>query len=151
MDTLSYKTSMAKKSTVDKKWVVVDAKNESLGRVASIVAKLLRGKYEPNFTPHVDCGKNVIVINTEHVNLTGKKWNKKEYIRYTGYPGGQRSIHAVDLHQKNNTMVVEKAIKGMLPTNKLGSKLFNNLRLFSGEEHNLNSVKPETLTIKDLV
>mgnify|MGYP006447708469 CR=1 FL=1 len=151
LDTLSYKTSMAKKSTVDKKWVVVDAKNESLGRVASIVAKLLRGKYEPDFTPHVDCGKNVIVINAEHVNLTGKKWNKKEYIRYTGYPGGQRSINAIDLHRKNTTMVVEKAVKGMLPTNKLGSKLFTNLRIFEGEKHNLDSVKPETLNIKDLV
>jgi len=151
LDTLSYKTIMAKKTTIDKKWVVVDAKNESLGRVASVVAKLLRGKYEPNFTPHVDCGKNVIIIDAKHVNLTGKKWNQKEYIRYTGYPGGQRSVHAVDLHQKNSTKVVENAVKGMLPTNKLGSKLFNNMRIFADENHNLESVKPETITIKDLV
>ncbi len=142
---------MANKATVDKEWVVVDAKEESLGRVASIVAKLLRGKYEPNFTPHVDCGKNVIIVNAKHVNLTGKKWNHKEYIRYTGYPGGQRSIHAKDLHQKNSTKVVENAVKGMLPKNKLGSKLFNNFRIFAEGEHNLQSVKPKSINIKDLV
>ncbi len=151
MDTLSYKTTMANKATVEKEWVVVDAKEESLGRVASVVAKLLRGKYEPNFTPHVDCGKNVIILNAKHIKLTGKKWNQKEYIRYTGYPGGQRSIHANDLHQKNSTKVVENAVKGMLPKNKLGSSLFNNLRIFAEEEHNLQSVKPKSINIKDLV
>ncbi len=142
---------MANKATVDKEWVVVDAKEESLGRVASVVAKLLRGKYEPNFTPHVDCGKNVIILNAKHIKLTGKKWNQKEYIRYTGYPGGQRSIHANDLHQKNSTKVVENAVKGMLPKNKLGSALFNNLRIFAEEEHNLQGVKPKSINIKDLV
>ena len=142
---------MANKATIDKEWVVVDAKEESLGRVASVVAKLLRGKYEPNFTPHVDCGKNVIILNAKHIKLTGKKWNQKEYIRYTGYPGGQRSIHANDLHQKNSTKVVENAVKGMLPKNKLGSALFNNLRIFAEEEHNLQGVKPKSINIKDLV
>jgi large subunit ribosomal protein L13 len=142
---------MAKPSTIDKKWVLVDAKDESLGRVGSVVAKLLRGKYEPNFTPHMDCGNNVIIINAAHVQLSGKKWNQKEYIRYTGYPGGQRRLSATDLHQKNNTKLVENAVRGMLPKNKLGSKLFNNMRIFADDQHNLDSVKPETVTLKDLV
>lgn len=142
---------MAKPSTIDKKWVLVDAKDESLGRVGSVVVKLLRGKYEPNFTPHMDCGNNVIIINAAHVQLSGKKWNQKEYIRYTGYPGGQRRLSATDLHQKNNTKLVENAVRGMLPKNKLGSKLFNNMRIFADDQHNLDSVKPETVTLKDLV
>ena len=115
MDTLSYKTVSANKATVKKEWVVVDAEGQALGRLASTVAKLIRGKYKADFTPHVDCGDNVIVINAEKVNLTGKKWDSKEYIRHTGYPGGQRSLTATELFAKGPERLIEKAVKGMLP------------------------------------
>ncbi|WP_127845559.1 50S ribosomal protein L13 [Psychroflexus aestuariivivens] len=151
MDTLSYKTVSANKATADKQWVVVDADGQSLGRVASIVAKLLRGKYKPSFTPHVDCGDNVIVINAEKVNLTGKKWDSKEYIRYTGYPGGQRSLTAQEVFDKSPARLVEKSVKGMLPKNKLGSALFRNLRVFADSEHNLEAQKPKEININELV
>lgn len=151
MDTLSYKTVSANKATADKQWVVVDADGQSLGRVASIVAKLLRGKYKPSFTPHVDCGDNVIIINAEKVNLTGKKWDSKEYIRYTGYPGGQRSLTAQEIFDKDPARLVEKSVKGMLPKNKLGSALFRNLRVFTDSEHNLEAQKPKEININELV
>ena len=115
MDTLSYKTISANKSTVNKLWVLVDAEGQTLGRLASKVAILLRGKHKPNFTPHVDCGDNVIVINASKVHLTGKKWEDKKYIRYTGYPGGQRSLSANQLFAKNPNSIIEKSVKGMLP------------------------------------
>ena len=130
MDTLSYKTVSANKNTVNKEWVVVDAEGQSLGRLSSIVAKLLRGKYKPSFTPHVDCGDNVIVINSSKINLTGKKWDAKEYIRHTGYPGGQRSLTAQELFDKDPNRLIEKAVKGMLPKNKLGSAIFRNLKVY---------------------
>jgi large subunit ribosomal protein L13 len=118
VDTLSYKTISANKATVDKQWVIVDAENQTLGRLASKVAKLLRGKHKPNFTPHVDCGDNVIVINAEKINLSGNKWNDKTYIRHTGYPGGQRSLTATELFGKNPARIVEKSVKGFcLKTN----------------------------------
>ena len=115
MDTLSYKTISANKATVNKEWVLVDAEGQTLGRLASKVAILLRGKHKPNFTPHVDCGDNVIVINAEKINLSGNKWNDKTYIRHTGYPGGQRSLTANELFGKDPARLVEKSIKGMLP------------------------------------
>lgn len=151
MDTLSYKTVSTNKSTADKQWVVVDAAGQSLGRVSSIVAKFLRGKYKPSFSPHVDCGDNVIVVNAEKVNLTGKKWDSKNYIRYTGYPGGQRSLTAQEVFDKSPERLVEKSVKGMLPKNKLGSTLFRNLRVFTGEEHSLNAQKPKVININELV
>ena len=127
MNTLSYKTVSANKATVQKEWLVVDAEGHNLGRFASKVAVLLRGKHKPNFTPHVDCGDNVIVINAEKINLTGNKLEEKTYIRHTGYPGGQRVLTAKVMQQKDPTRLVEKAIKGMLPKNKLGAELFRNL------------------------
>ena len=139
MDTLSYKTVSANKATVNKEWVVVDADGQNLGRLASKVAVLLRGKHKPNFTPHVDCGDNVIVINAEKINLTGNKWTDKSYIRHTGYPGGQRSLSATELFEKNPTRLVEKSVKGMLPKNKLGAQLFRNLNVVAGSEHGRNS------------
>ena len=151
MDTLSYKTVSTNKATADKQWVVVDAAGQSLGRVSSIVAKFLRGKYKPSFSPHVDCGDNVIVVNAEKVNLTGKKWDSKNYIRYTGYPGGQRSLTAQEVFDKSPERLVEKSVKGMLPKNKLGSTLFRNLRVFTGEEHSLNAQKPKVININELV
>ncbi|MBF4982972.1 50S ribosomal protein L13, partial [Nonlabens mediterrranea] len=135
MNTLSYKTVSANSATVNKEWVLVDAADQPLGRMSSIVAKLLRGKYKTNFTPHVDCGDNVIVINADKVKLSGNKWSEKTYIRHTGYPGGQRSLTAQELYDKDPTRVVEKAVKGMLPKNKLGSAIFRNLKVFSTAVH----------------
>ncbi|SEP77478.1 LSU ribosomal protein L13P [Hyunsoonleella jejuensis] len=149
MDTLSYKTISANKATVDKQWVVVDAENQTLGRLASKVAKLLRGKHKPNFTPHVDCGDNVIVINAEKINLSGNKWNDKTYIRHTGYPGGQRSLTANELFGKNPTRIVEKSVKGMLPKNKLGSALFRNLTVVVGTEHKHEAQKPKAINLNE--
>lgn len=151
MDTLSYKTVSANSQTVNKKWVVVDAEGQSLGRLASVVAKYLRGKHKPDFTPHVDCGDNVIVINAEKFNLTGKKWDAKEYLRYTGYPGGQRSLSATQMFAKGPERLVEKSVKGMLPKNKLGSKLFRNLKVVVGAEHGMEAQKPEVINVNELV
>ena len=150
MDTLSYKTVSANKATVTKEWVLVDAEGQTLGRLSSKVAKILRGKYKPDFTPHVDCGDNVIVINADKINLTGKKWDAKEYIRHTGYPGGQRSLTASELFTKAPERLVEKAVKGMLPKNKLGSALFRNLKVYAGSEHGQEAQKPKTINLNDL-
>ncbi len=147
MDTLSYKTISANKATVNKEWVLVDAEGQALGRLASKVAKLLRGKHKPNFTPHVDCGDNVIVINAEKINLTGNKWTEKSYIRHTGYPGGQRSLTATELFGKNPARIVEKSVKGMLPKNPLGRAMFKKLKVYAGPEHKHQSQQPEPLEI----
>lgn len=149
MDTLSYKTVSANKSTVNKEWLLVDADGQTLGRLASEVAKLLRGKHKPNFTPHVDCGDNVVIINAEKVHLSGKKWEAKEYIRHTGYPGGQRSLTAQELKDKNPCTVVEKAVKGMLPKNKLGAALFRNLKVYAGAEHDQEAQKPRSINLNE--
>jgi large subunit ribosomal protein L13 len=150
MNTLSYKTVSANKATVNKEWLVVDADGQTLGRFASKVAMLIRGKYKPNFTPHVDCGDNVIVINAEKIQLTGKKWTDKSYIRHTGYPGGQRSLTATEMFGKDPARLVEKAVKGMLPKNKLGSALYKNLYVYAGAEHNQDAQKPKTFNLNDL-
>ena len=150
MDTLSYKTVSANKATVTKDWVHVDADGQTLGRVCSIVAKLLRGKYKPNFTPHVDCGDNVIVTNVEKINLTGKKWDSKEYIRHTGYPGGQRSLTATELFNKGPERLIENAVKGMLPKNKLGAAIFRNLKVYVGSEHDQKAQKPKTINLNEI-
>lgn len=150
MNTLSYKTISANKATVSKEWVVVDAEGHNLGRLASKVAMILRGKYKPSYTPHVDCGDNVIVINAEKINLTGNKLEDKTYIRHTGYPGGQRILSAKVLQQKNPAMIVEKAVKGMLPKNKLGAELFRNLNVVVGAEHKHGAQKPKTVNLNDL-
>ncbi|MCZ6593503.1 MAG: 50S ribosomal protein L13 [Bacteroidetes bacterium] len=149
MDTLSYKTVSANKGTVNKEWLLVDADGQTLGRLASEVAKLLRGKHKPSFTPHVDCGDNVIITNAAKINLTGKKWEAKEYIRYTGYPGGQRSLTAQELFDKSPSRLVERAVKGMLPKNKLGAAIFRNLKVYDGTEHNQESQKPRSINLND--
>lgn len=151
MDTLSYKTVSANKATVNKEWVVLDAEGQSLGRLASVAAKMLRGKHKPSFTPHVDCGDNVIIINAEKVNLTGKKWDAKKYVRYTGYPGGQRSLTAKQLFEKDPCRLAEKAVKGMLPKNKLGSALYRNLTVCQGTEHGHEAQKPKNINLNELV
>jgi large subunit ribosomal protein L13 len=150
VNTLSYKTVSANKTTVNKEWVIVDAEGEVLGRLASKVAKLVRGKHKPNFTPHVDCGDNVIVINAEKIKLTGKKWTDKTYIRHTGYPGGQRTLTATEMFGKDPIRLVEKAVKGMLPKNKLGRALYRNLYVYSGSEHKQEAQNPKTINLNDL-
>ncbi|RRA95417.1 50S ribosomal protein L13 [Paenimyroides viscosum] len=150
MESLSYKTVSANKATVQKEWVVVDADGHNLGRLASKVAMILRGKYKPSYTPHVDCGDNVIIINAEKINLTGNKLNDKTYIRHTGYPGGQRELTAKVMQQKNPALLVEKAVKGMLPKNKLGAQLFRNLNVNVGSAHNHEAQKPKTVNLNDL-
>lgn len=150
MDTLSYKTVSANKETADKKWLLVDAEGETLGRLASKVAQLIRGKHKPNFTPHADCGDNVVVINAEKVKLTGSKWTDKVYIRHTGYPGGQRSLTAEELREKRPVRLVEMAVKGMLPKNKLGSQLYKNLNVFEGAEHTHAAQKPEKFNLESI-
>ena len=149
MDTLSYKTISANKATVDKQWLLVDAEGETLGRLASKVALLLRGKRKPNFTPHVDCGDNVVIINAEKINLTGKKWDSKTYVRHTGYPGGQRFTTAKEMLAKDPARIVEKSIKGMLPKNKLGAELFRNLKVYAGAAHNQEAQKPTAINLND--
>jgi len=150
MDTLSYKTVSANKATVTKEWVLIDAENEAVGRLASKAAKLLRGKYKANFTPHVDCGDNVIIINAEKITLSGKKWTDKEYVRHTGYPGGQRTTTPLELMAKKPTAIVEKAIKGMLPKNKLSSAIFRNLYVYAGSEHPHEAQQPKEIKLNSI-
>ena len=146
MDTLSYKTISANKATVQKAWFVVDAENQVLGRVCSEIAKIIRGKHKPSYTPHVDCGDQVIVINADKIRLTGKKMTDKLYIRHTGYPGGQRFATPREVLAKNPRGVVESAVKGMLPKNRLGRVLFNNLFVYAGSEHPHAAQQPKELT-----
>ena len=150
MNTLSYKTISANRETVNKEWLLVDAENETLGRLASKVAKLIRGKYKTNFTPHVDCGDNVVVINAEKIKLSGNKWKDKVYVRHTGYPGGQRFTTAEEMMNKKPEALIEKAVRGMLPKNRLGRALFGNLYVYAGSEHNQQAQKPRAINLNDL-
>ena len=150
MDTLSYKTISENAATVNKEWLLVDAEGQTLGRLASTIARLVRGKHKTGFTPHVDCGDNVVVINAEKVTLTGNKSTEKRYIRYTGYPGGQRILSADQLLAKHPTALVEKAVKGMLPKNKLGNAIFKNSYVYAGTEHNQEAQKPKAININEI-
>ncbi|HKL08699.1 MAG TPA: 50S ribosomal protein L13 [Bacteroidales bacterium] len=150
MDTLSYKTVSANKATVEKNWVLVDAKEEVLGRLASKVAKILRGKNKPSFTPHVDCGDNVIIINASQVKLTGNKMTQKKYISHSGYPGGQKTTTPEELFSKQPIRVIEKAVKGMLPKNRLGSELYRNLFVYEGSEHKHEAQKPKKVDLNSI-
>lgn len=150
MDTLSYKTVSANKETANKKWLLVDAEGQTVGRLASKVAKLVRGKHKPNFTPHADCGDNVIVINAAKVSFSGTKLENKEYVRYTGYPGGQRSLTAQELLKRSPERVIEKAIKGMLPKNTLGRQLFGNVKVYAGTDHKHDAQNPEAINLNTL-
>lgn len=151
MNTLSYRTQSANKATVDKKWLLVDAKDETLGRLATKVAYLLRGKHKANFTPHVDCGDNIVVINADKIKLSGKKWDNKTYIRHTGYPGGQRSVVAKDMMAKKPFAMVEKAVKGMLPKNRLGADLFRNMHVYAGEKHPHAGQNPTPINLAEVL
>lgn len=150
MDTLSYKTVSVNKITADKEWLIVDAANQTLGRFSSKVAQLLRGKHKASFTAHVDCGDNVIVINADKIRLTGKKWTGKEYIRHTGYPGGQRIVIAKDLMAKRPIAIVEQAVRGMLPKNRLGSAIYRNLYVYTGTEHPHSAQQPKEFNINTI-
>lgn len=150
MDTLSYKTVSANKATAKKGWVLIDAENEVLGRLASKVAYIVRGKNKTDFTPHADAGDNVIIINAEKVKLTGNKLEEKEYIRYTGYPGGQRFATPKDLLAKRPTEVIEKAVSGMLPKNKLGDALRRNVFIYAGTEHPHAAQQPKEVKLNTI-
>lgn len=150
MDTLSYKTVSANKATVNKEWLLVDAKDQTVGRLASVVAILARGKRKANFTPHVDCGDNIVIINADQVKFTGLKMDAKKYIRHTGYPGGQRILTAKELMAKHPTAVVQKAVKGMLPKNKLGNAIAKNVFVYAGSEHPHAAQQPKEININEI-
>ncbi|HEY0054407.1 MAG TPA: 50S ribosomal protein L13 [Pedobacter sp.] len=147
MNTLSYKTVSANNKTVDKQWIVVDAEGEILGRLSSKIAMVIRGKNKASYTPHVDCGDNVIVINADKVKLTGNKMGDKTYVRYTGYPGGQRFISPKELLAKHPERIVEKAVRGMLPKNRLGRALYKNLHVYAGGEHPHAAQSPKAIKL----
>ncbi len=150
MDSLSYKTVSANKQTVEKQWLIVDAENQPLGRLTSQVAKLLRGKHKPSFTPHVDCGDHVIVINAEKVKFTGNKLTDKQYVRYTGYPGGQRFSTPEEVLGKFPGRVIEAAVRGMLPKNRLGRAVFRNLHVVAGTAHTYEAQQPKAVNLNDI-
>jgi large subunit ribosomal protein L13 len=150
MDTLSYKTISANKETATKEWVIIDAENEILGRLASKVAMLLRGKLKTNFTPHADCGDNVVIINAAKVRLTGNKMMDKEYHRHSQYPGGQTVLTAKQVMRKKPTSIVEKAIKGMLPKNRLSNQIFGNLYVYEGAEHKQEAQQPRKINLTEI-
>ncbi|WP_286007578.1 50S ribosomal protein L13 [Barnesiella viscericola] len=150
MDTLSYKTISANKETAKKEWVVVDATDQVLGRLCAKVAKILRGKYKPCYTPHVDCGDNVIIINADKVQLTGKKWTDRVYLNFTGYPGGQREFSPAFLMKKGESKLFKRVLKGMLPKNKLGAQLLRNVYIYAGSEHPHAAQTPKTIDINTL-
>ena len=150
MDTQSYKTVSLKAGDIKKEWVVIDATDLVLGRLASRVALILRGKNKPCFTPNLDCGDNVIILNADKVRLTGNKMTERKYVRHTGYPGGQRFSTPKEILAKKPTELVRMAVKGMLPKNRLGSKLLNNLYLYQGSEHPHEAQKPKTITLNEI-
>ncbi len=148
MNTLSYKTKYVRTEDASHGWYVADASSATLGRFASQVAAVIRGKHKAGYTPNVNCGDNVIVINAEKIRMTGKKWDQKTYKSYSGYPGGQRILTPKQVQQKSNTKVVEMAIKGMLPKTRLGKQMFKNLHVYAGAEHPHSSQNPVELKIK---
>ena len=150
MDTLSYKTVSLNKATAEKKWLVIDATDLALGRLASRIALILRGKNKPGFTPNVDCGDNVIVINAEKVALKGKKMTNRVYVRYTGYPGGQRFTTPEEILSKKPTELVRRAVKGMLPKTRLGADILNNLFIYAGPEHPHQAQNPKTIKLDEI-
>ena len=150
MNTLSYRTLSGNKETADKKWFIVDAEGQTVGRMASKIAKIIRGKYKTCYTPHADCGDNVIVINAEKVAFSGTKLVDKEYVRFSGYPGGQRFTTAEEMLRKHPERLIEKAVKGMLPKNALGRQLYTNLKVYKGTAHKHEAQQPELLNLDTL-
>ena len=150
MDTLSYKTLSSNKETANKQWLVVDAEGQTLGRMASKVAKIVRGKHKTNFTPHADCGDFVIILNAGKIVMSGNKMEDRKIFSHTGYPGGQKRISPSEMLAKDETSVVKHAIKGMLPKNKLGAAILKNCFIYAGTEHNQEAQKPAVLNLNDL-
>ncbi|MCK9203878.1 MAG: 50S ribosomal protein L13 [Bacteroidales bacterium] len=150
MNTLSYKTISANAATVTKEWVLIDAEGQILGRLAAKVAMLLKGKTKTNYTPHVDCGDNVVIINAEKIKLTGNKLEDKVYLTHSGYPGGQKEVTPLALFKKNPTAIVEKAVRGMLPKNRLGRDLFRNLYVYAGSEHPHQAQQPKPMKLTSI-
>jgi len=148
MNTQSYKTKSANKQTVEHKWFVVDATNMVVGRLATQIAHVLRGKHKPSYTPHVDTGDYVIVLNADKVRFTGQKWDKKEYIRFSGYPGGQKRRTAKEALVKKPESIIENAVRGMLPKNSLGRDMFRKLFVYTGDQHPHAAQKPTDLIKK---
>jgi len=151
MDATSYKTNMATANNLQKEWVVVDATNVPLGRLASQVAKIVRGKHKPTYTPHLNVGDHVVVLNAEKVRFTGNKMSEKQYVRYTGYPGGQRFATPEEVLRKKPVFIIETAVRGMLPKNRLGRDLFHNLHVVEGAEHKFEAQKPKAVNINELI
>ncbi len=145
MNTLSYRTQSANSDSIKRDWYLVDAEHMTLGRMSSEIAKILRGKHKAYFTPHVDCGDYVIVINAEKVKLTGNKVTDKKYVSYTGYPGGQRVKTPQQLLASKPHSVVERSVRGMLPKNRLGRAMFKKLFVYAGPDHPHNAQKPKSL------
>jgi len=150
MDKLSYKTISANEKIVNKEWVIIDAENEIVGRLSTVAARILRGKTKTYFTPHFDCGDNVIIINAEKIRFTGQKMTDKQYVRHTGYPGGQRFATPREVLNKKPIFILEHAIKGMLPKNRLGAQLFRNLYVYAGPNHPHEGQQPKLINIKDI-
>ena len=150
MDTLSYKTVSANKATVQKEWLLIDAKDQILGRLTSVAAKLLRGKHKRNFTPHVDCGDNIIIINAALVKLTGKKITDRKFISYSGYPGGQKTKTPAMLLATRPAALIENSVKGMLPKNRLGRELFRNLHVYAGSDHPHEAQQPKQIDLTSI-
>ena len=143
VNTLSYKTKSTRKEDVERSWFVVDVEGESVGRIASKIAHVLKGKHKATYTPHVDCGDNIVVINADKVRFTGSKWSQKEYITYSGYPGGQKRKVAEEMLASRPQAIIEKAVKGMLPKNKLGRQMYKKLFVYTGAQHPHQAQKPE--------
>ena len=150
MDSLSYKTVFVNAATAQKEWYVIDAEGEVLGRLASQIAKILRDKNKPSFTPHADCGDNVIVINAEKVRLTGKKMTDKVYVHHTGYPGGQRFATPAERLVNKPEFLIENAVKGMLPKTRLGVALLKNLKVYAGSEHPHEAQTPKVIKLNEI-
>ncbi len=143
MNTLSYKTESAKKETVERNWFVIDAEGEVVGRMCTKIATVLKGKHKPSYTPHVDCGDFIVVVNADKVRFTGNKMSDKQYVRYSGYPGGQKFATPKDMIDKKPRFVIENAVKGMLPKNKLGRAMVKKLFVYDGPDHPHEAQKPQ--------
>lgn len=150
MDSVSYKTIAANKQTVKKEWLLIDATDLPLGRLAGRLAMLARGKHKTTFTPHVDCGDHVVVINAEKVKLTGLKWDQKVHVSHSGYPGGQKHVPVARVREKRPIRVIEEALKGMIPKNRLGRRLFHNIHVYEGASHPHTAQNPRVITLESL-
>jgi large subunit ribosomal protein L13 len=147
VDSLSYKTISTPKEAIEKSWFIIDANEAILGRLSSKIASIAKGKHKPSYTPNVDCGDKIIVVNAEKIAMTGKKWDFKEYVSHSGYPGGQKRVTPREQLEKDPTKIIERAVKGMLPKNKIGSQLIKNVHVYVGTEHPHEAQKPKVIAL----